>query len=102
MSKQFETKEDFDKWIIDFKNSHMKKYGDSLMDWMMAPELTEKDYISALVSDGYSDLDNLVKDGHRYEIAGHINNGWLYRDEADMSYINANGISVEIRERVKK
>lgn len=100
MSKQFETKEAFDKWVIDFKNACMKKHGDSLIDWLMAPEPSLEDYISGLVAEGYTDLDNLIKDGHRYEIAGHTNNGWLYRDEADMDYINANGISVEIRERM--
>lgn len=36
----------------------------------------------ALESEGY-DLDDLVADGHGYEIDGHTNNGWLYEDEVN-------------------
>ena len=37
----------------------------------------------ALESEGY-DLDDLVADGHGYEIDGHTNNGWLYEDEVNL------------------
>lgn len=96
MSKQFDTKADFDKWVVDFKNAHMKSHGDSLLEWFTAPDLTEEDYINGLIADGYTDLDNLVADGHAYQIGNHTNNGWYYRDEVDMERVSD---SVEIRER---
>lgn len=73
MSKTFETKAKFDEWIINFKKSYMKSIGGTLFDQLMAPELTSEDYISGLMSDGYTDLDHLVANGEPYEIGGHTN-----------------------------
>lgn len=84
MSKYFKTKEAFDKWVMDFEKSYMEKQGNDLFSRIMAPKLDQKDYVNGLVADGYTDLDNLVEDGHAYEIGGHKNNGWLYRDEIDI------------------
>ena len=63
--------------------AHQEKQEASLFDQFMAPELTDDDYIAGLIADGYTDLDNLVADGHAYQIGEHRNNGWLYRDETD-------------------
>jgi len=55
--------------------------------------------IDALMADGYTELEDLVEDGHAYEIGGHSNNGWLYKDEADLEHIKETGLDVELRER---
>lgn len=73
MSKTFETKAKFDEWMINFKKSYMETMGDNLFNQLMAPELTAEDYISGLLSDGYTDLDNLVVSGEPYEIGGYTN-----------------------------
>lgn len=99
MSKQFETKEAFDKWVIDFKKSYTERNSNSLFDQLMSEQPSDIDYISGLIADGYTDLNNLVADGHRYQIGNHTNNGWMYRDEVDVNYVKNKGISVEIRER---
>lgn len=91
--KQFKTKEELDNYIDDktpdvsFENILEFDYFDHI-----------KKIAETLEADGY-DLDNLVEDGHGYELAGHTNNGWLYEDEADMEYIKSEGIQVEIRKR---
>lgn len=81
MSKTFKTKKEFDKWLDNFRENYMNKQGEDLFNQFMAPALTDEDYIRGLISDGYTDLDNLVEDGHCYKIGDHSNNGWLYRDE---------------------
>lgn len=96
MSKYFKTKEAFNKWVMDFEKSYMEKQGSDLLSQIMAPKPKQEDYINGLIADGYTDLDNLVEDGHAYEIGGHKNNGWLYRDE--VSYF-ANIPEERIRDR---
>ena len=83
MSKYFRTKEEFDQWILDFRKNYRKTYGDELFAQLSALEPTDKDYISGLLGAGYTDLDNLVADGHAYQIGSHKNNGWFYSDEID-------------------
>lgn len=87
MSKYFKTKEEFSDYINKRFMNH-----DSLESLLTAHEPTDDEIIDALLSDGYTDLDNLLHDGHAYQIGSHTNNGWLYEDEADMAYIGANGI----------
>ena len=88
MKKQFETKEAFDEWMVNFKKAYLEKQGDSLFEQLMAPALTDEDYINGLLADGYTDLDDLVADGHAYQIGEHKNNGWLYHDEIDKYFSN--------------
>lgn len=88
MKKQFETKEAFNRWIMNLKKAYQEKQGATLFDQLMAPELTDDDYINGLIADGYTDLDDLVADGHAYQIGRHKNNGWLYRDEIDKYFSN--------------
>ena len=88
MKKQFENKEAFNRWIMNFKKAYHEKHGDTLFDQLMAPELTDDDYINGLIADGYTDLDDLVADGHAYQIGEHKNNGWFYRDEIDKYFSN--------------
>lgn len=83
MSKTFKRKNEFDKWIANFRKNYMEKHGKNLFDQMMVKGLTDDDYICGLISDGYTDLDNLVEDGHDYQIGSHTNNGWIFRDELD-------------------
>lgn len=90
MSKKFKNKEEFDRWI----GEHAPKTVDEMMKGK-----TENDYIAELIAEGYTDLDDLTEDGHDYLIGGHTNHGWIYRDEADINYIRANGLHTKIRER---
>lgn len=83
MSKYFETKGKFNQWILDFRKAYKEEYGDQTLALLNAPEPSDEDYINGLLGAGYTDLDNLVLDGHAYEIGGHRNNGWYYRDEID-------------------
>lgn len=94
MSKYFKTKEEMSNYINEKFMNH-----DSLEDMLTAHEPTDEEIIDSLVADGYTDLDNLVVDGHAYQIGEHTNNGWLYEDEADMAYIEANGIQIKLKKR---
>lgn len=99
MTKQFKTKEDLSTWIRN-KNEELYPWDERADGWHIDPcPATDEEIINALLSEGYTDLDNLVEDGHAYEIAGHTNNGWLYKDEADLSYIKEIGLNIELRER---
>lgn len=77
MSKYFKTKNEFNNWIQKFKKEQMG--GDCFAQF--STQLTDEDYIRGLVADGYTDLNNLIEDGHAYHIGTYKNNGWLYRDE---------------------
>lgn len=88
MSKYFKTKKEFDEWILNFRKTYREKYGNDLFTQLSAPEPTDEDYINGLMSDGYTDLDNLVENGHAYKIGTHTNNGWYYRDELDKYFSN--------------
>ena len=96
--KQFATKEDFNKWI------EKKFYSNITVEEMLLGTRTpsDDDIISALIEDGYTDLDNLVADGHAYQIGTHTNNGWLYADEAGLDYIEREKRDVELRVRESK
>lgn len=96
-SKQFETKDEFNFYIN--RLNIRKSEGMSLMDSLMAGPATEAEIIDSLIRDGYTDLDNLTADGHGYQLGSHTNNGWIYRDEADLVYITASGRMTEVRER---
>lgn len=98
MSRQFKNKEELDKWIAG-KNEELHPWaGRDLWDIDPCP-MSREEIINALIEEGYTDLDNLIADGHAYEIAGHTNNGWLYKDEADLNYIKEMGLDIELRER---
>lgn len=90
--KQFKNYEEFKKWYDGFVQSE-----ESSLDAMLH-FVSEDDIAEALVAEGY-DIDDLIEDGHGYEIAGHTNNGWLYADEADADYMNRVGSKVELRAR---
>lgn len=88
MSKYFETKEEFNQWILDFQKAYKEEYGDQTFALLNAPEPSDEDYINGLLGAGYTDLDNLVLDGHAYQIGNHKNDGWFYRDEIDKYFAN--------------
>lgn len=102
MSKYFKTIKDFDKWMSDFRKSQREKQSGDLFEQLMAPELTSDDYINGLVAAGYTDLDNLVSDGHSYQIGIHTNNGWLYRDEIDEYFAQIPEERIRDRKREKE
>lgn len=91
MKKQFRNKEEFDKWIAENFQQTIEE--------MLLHNITDEEIIQKLLEHGYTDLNDLVADGHGYQIGEYTNNGWLYEDEADMSYINATGRKTEIRKR---
>lgn len=93
MSKYFKTKKEFDKYI------NAKFNSDTLLDMLAKQGPTDEEIIDALITDGYTDLNNLVEDGHAYQIGEHTNNGWIYEDEADIAYMESQGIKREIRKR---
>ena len=94
MSKYFKTKEEMSNYI----NKRFMKH-DSLEDMLTSQGPTDEEIVDALIADGYTDLDNLVEDGHAYKIGNHTNNGWLYEDEADIAYIGANDIQRKLKKR---
>lgn len=93
MSKYFKSKEELSNYI----NENFMH--DSLEDLLTSQGPTDEEIIDALIADGYTDLDNLVEDGHAYQIGEYTNNGWLYEDEADFEYINDNGIQRKLKKR---
>lgn len=88
--KQFESKDEFNKWIAD-------RFQRTIMQQLEGYEPSEDEIVSRLLEEGYTDLDNLVADGHAYEIGGHTNHGWVWEDETD-------GFSgdVEIKKRERR
>lgn len=72
--KQFNTKAALEKWIE--KNFQRERNGVLDIDIPLDLEKVEE----KLIADGY-DIENLVKNGHAYDINGHANNGWLFDDE---------------------
>lgn len=90
MSKIFENKATLDKWIDD-RFPAPKEW-----TWEMY-EPSQESIAEKLVEEGY-DLDNLLADGHDYEINGHTNNGWAYRDEIALELIE----ELEKQGRVKE
>lgn len=94
MSKYFKTNEELTSYIKERFYHH-----DTLEDMLCFQEPSDEEVINGLLADGYTDLNNLVEDGHAYQIGEYTNNGWLYEDEVDMEYMEANGIQRELRKR---
>lgn len=92
-SKYFKNIEEFHDWF--------KRYS-TFENMLHGVCKNEEDYLKDLIEDGYTDLDNLILDGHGYQIGDHTNNGWIYEDEADMYYIKATNAKVEVRKREHK
>lgn len=91
MNRRFENKEELDKWID--KRFPVPK------EWTWDMHEPSQEAIAAkLVEEGY-DLDNLLADGHDYEINGHTNNGWAYRDEISPEFIEELERQGKVRER---
>lgn len=87
--KQFKNFEEMEKWIAD----HFALSVEEQLFGYDEEEHTNK-IMQKLTEEGY-DLDDLLEDGHAYQLGEHKNNGWLYEDETD-SFTSAN---VEIRKR---
>lgn len=94
MANYFKTKEEFNQWIS-------KRFEPKTAEEMLSMNITDDDIIQALIDDDYTDLNNLVLDGHAYQIGSYSNNGWIYEDEADKEYIERTGSKVELRKRDK-
>lgn len=90
--KQFKNKEEFNKWINE-------SFPTTIETIFTGP--SDEEIISKLKEEGY-DLYDLTADGHAYKIGKYENNGWIYRDEADLAYIEANHRTVEIRDRKRE
>lgn len=78
--KQFKNKEEFNAYI--WKNQ-VKKQPETLEDMLFFDknnDRTVEEIIELLEKDGYN-LNNLIENGHYYEIGEYTNNGWLYEDE---------------------
>ena len=91
MDKIFENKAALDKWIDEqFPESEE-------WTWDMN-EPSQEEIAAKLVEEGYN-LDNLLADGHDYDINGHTNKGWAYRDEIAPEFIEEMEKQERIRER---
>ena len=91
MKKQFENVETLDAWI--------KEKFPPPKEWTWEMNIVnEAEIESSLVSEGY-DLDDLVSDGHDYNINGHTNNGWLYEDEIVLDFIDDLKAQGRVRKR---
>ena len=90
-SKYFKNIEEFNNWLTREKPT--------FEEMIYGRRKTDEEIIKDLIDDGYTDLDNLVLDGHAYQIGNHANNGWLYEDEVDMYYVKSKNITLEIRKR---
>lgn len=102
MKKQFKDEKEFDKWIDE--NYGQEPNPDRDPVWDLTPYWEDRipEAAERLETEGY-DLDDLFANGHRYEFAGHANNGWLYRDEvADIAEAEAAGIELREREEAAK
>lgn len=93
MKKQFKTEEELREWIQE--NFSPK----SIEEMISRFEISAEEIIEKLLEDGYTDLNNLVEDGHAYQIGTYSNNGWLYEDEVDFNYLQITGKKLEIRKR---
>lgn len=91
MSKIFDNKIALDKWINE-QFPAPKEWR-----WDMN-EPSQEAIAEKLAEEGY-DLDNLLADGHDYEINGHTNSGWAYRDEIAPEFVEELEIQGRIRER---
>lgn len=91
MNRMFENKAELDKWI-DERFLVPKEW-----TWDMH-EPSQEAIAAKLVEEGY-DLDNLLADGHDYEINGHTNTGWVYRDEIAPEFIEEMERQGRVRER---
>lgn len=78
-SKYFKTKKEFDDWILSVTPS-------STLNDILFGSLSEDQLIEKLIEEGYTDLDNLILDGHAYQIGSHTNHGWLDKKEMRPEY----------------
>lgn len=79
--KQFSTKAELEKWI----EKNFQRERNDLLDIDASVDLEKVE--EKLIADGY-DIDNLVKNGHAYDINGHTNNGWLFEDEVSEEFFD--------------
>lgn len=91
-NKIFNNKAEFDAWI-DERFPVPKEW-----TWDMY-EPSQESIAEKLIEEGY-DLDNLLADGHGYEINGHTNNGWAYRDEIAPEFIEEMEVQGRIKDRI--
>lgn len=98
MAKQFANRHELNKWI-NAKNLERYPVDPNNVWQTVGYRMSDKEMFETLVQEGYTDLDNLLADGHYYDIGGHTNNGWAYRDEVDLDYISEWGIMIELRDR---
>ena len=80
MSKYFKNNDEL-------KNFIMEKFQRTFDDMLLSQDPSDYDIINALIKAGYTDLDNLIEDGHAYQIGEHANNGWIYEYESDIEYL---------------
>lgn len=94
MRKYFKTNDELTNYILEKFYNHR-----SIDDMLCSQGPSDEEVINRLLEDGYTDLNNLTEDGHAYQIGEYTNHGWLYEDEADIGYIEAHGIQIELRKR---
>lgn len=89
MKKQFETKNDLEKWI---DNNFPVEENEDFFTLPESPDMEE--VAKRLLSEGY-DLDDLTTNGEAYEIDGHTNNGWFYAYQSELSWLESVGTDMK-------
>ncbi|WP_287971513.1 hypothetical protein [Blautia sp.] len=101
MKKQFESKEDLQKWIEkNFPEEEKEWTFENVAESMFECPYTEEEISKKLLSEGY-DIDDLTANGEGYNICGHTNNGWFWAYEEDLKYLESVGTDMS-KVRVKK
>jgi len=97
MKKQFETKEEFLKWVDD-----RFPHPDTEISFESMPEepYTDEEVAAQLLAEGY-DLDDLTANGEGYEINGHTNNGWFWAYEDQLAWLKSVGTDMS-KVRIRK
>lgn len=85
MKKQFETKNELEKWIND--NFPVKESA----DFFSFPESPNMKEVAKRLSDEGYDLDDLTANGEAYDVDGHTNNGWFWAYKDELSWLESVG-----------
>ena len=85
MKKQFETKNELEKWIND---NFPAKESTDFFSFQESPNM--KEVAKRLADEGY-DLDDLTANGEAYDVDGHTNNGWFWAYKDELSWLESVG-----------
>ncbi|MEM5795163.1 MAG: hypothetical protein AAGU23_02640 [Bacillota bacterium] len=97
MKKQFATKRDLDEFCGKWEEENFSTFEEKI-EAMLHPGDHGERIASDLLAAGY-DLNDLIADGHGYQLGSHTNNGWAYRDEIYWDSLESMEREGRVRER---